>query len=591
MTTITTFEEACRAVQAGADPLTVARQLVAGVTPSERLWCLDGDMPALAGVGFLADHGYHRAPFRAAEVPRIGFPGIVFSDGPRGAVIGNGTCFPVSMARGATWNPELEERVGQAIGAEIRATGANITGAVCVNVLRHPAWGRAQETYGEDPHHVGEMGAAFTRGLQQYVMACVKHFACNSMENARFTVDVQIDDVALHEIYLPQFRRIVDEGAAAVMSAYNSVNGQWCGQSQQLLTDVLRGEWGFAGITISDFVFGVRDAVASVEAGLDIEMPLRMVRYQHLAPALEAGETSWENVDTSVERLIATLLRFDDILSKPAPPLEIIGSAEHRSLARQVAAESVVLLRNESVDGGPALPFSAEIGRVAVIGRLADAVNVGDMGSSDVWDLECVTVLDGLRNVLPEVDYDDGLDVERATSVASAAEACVVVVGYTHIDEGEFIGQGVADIGRLFPPEDEPEVAELFERSIAELPPAIPPSRVSGHAGGFGVGGDRRSLHLAAADVELIRAVAAANPRTVVVIQSGSATVISEWIEAVPAVVQAWYGGWAAGSALADVLLGSVNPSGRMPMSVPVDEGDLPPFEIDATAFRVLRLH
>ena len=196
------------------------------MTREERLWCLDGDAPTLAGGEFLtAADGYHRAPFLAAQLPRLGIPGIAFSDGPRGAVIGDATCFPVTMARAATWDPVLEERVGDAIGQELRATGANLTGAVCVNLLRHPAWGRAQETYGEDPHHVGEMGAAFTRGLQRHVMACVKHFACNSMENARFTVDVEVDDVALHEVYLAHFKRIVDEGVASVMSAYNSVNG------------------------------------------------------------------------------------------------------------------------------------------------------------------------------------------------------------------------------------------------------------------------------------------------------------------------------------------------------------------------------
>ena len=147
-------------------------------------------------------------------------------------MVGNATCFPVTMARGATWDVDLEERIGEAIGRELRAVGADLYGGVCVNVLRHPAWGRAQETYGEDPHHLGEMGAALTRGAQRHVMATLKHFACNSMENARFAVDVTVDEVALHEVYLPHFKRIVDEGVACVMSAYNSVNGEWCGQSR-----------------------------------------------------------------------------------------------------------------------------------------------------------------------------------------------------------------------------------------------------------------------------------------------------------------------------------------------------------------------
>src|SRR4029079_8179170 len=229
-------------------------------------------------------------------------------------------------ARGATWDPELEERVGDAIGRELRAVGANLTGAVCVNVLRHPAWGRAQETYGEDPFHVGELGAALTRGLQRHVLACVQHFACNSMENARFSVDIEVDEVALHEVYLPHFRRIVDEGVAAVMSAYNSVNGEWCGQGGALLSDVLRYEWGFDGFVISDWIFGLRDAAASVTAGLDIEMPYRMVRAQHLPEALERGDASWDDVDRAVECIVATLLRFDRVLSAPDPAAEVLGS-------------------------------------------------------------------------------------------------------------------------------------------------------------------------------------------------------------------------------------------------------------------------
>ncbi len=355
--TIDSFDSARAAVDAGMSPADAARELVAVMTPEERLWCLDGDLPGLTGLMFIGlEDGYHRAPFHGAVVERLGLPGIAFADGPRGSVLSNSTCFPVSMARGATWDPELEERVGVAIGAELRASGATLTGAVCVNVLRHPAWGRAQETYGEDPFLVGELGAAFTRGLQHHVMACVKHYACNSMENARFRVDITVDEVALHEVYLPHFRRIVDEGVASVMSAYNKVNGAWCGESRELLTDILRDEWGFEGFVISDWVWGLRDAGRSLTAGLDIEMPARLVRAHHLRAALENGEASWDDVDTAVVRLVSTLLRFDDVLSAPAPPSTIIGSPEHRELAREVASRSIVLLRNEPVGDGPVLP-------------------------------------------------------------------------------------------------------------------------------------------------------------------------------------------------------------------------------------------
>lgn len=590
--TIESFVDARAAVAAGTSPEDAASQLVATLTADERLWCLDGDAPTWAGLTYLGHDGYHKSPFLAAEVERVGVPGIAFADGPRGAVVGNATCFPVSMARGATWDPELEERVGEAIGQELRAAGANLTGAVCVNVLRHPAWGRAQETYGEDPHHVGELGAALTRGLQRHVMACVKHFACNSMENARFSVDIEVDEVALHEVYLPHFRRIIDEGAASVMSAYNSVNGEWCGQNQELLTGVLRDEWGFRGFVISDWIFGLRDAVTSLAAGLDIEMPYRMVRAQHLPEALESGDASWVDVDAACERIVATLLRFDDILTAPAPPADAVGSPAHRALAREVAARSVVLLRNEPIGDSPVLPLHVEGLRLAVLGGLADSVNLGDGGSSDVWDLECHTVIDGLRDAGVDIVHDDGSEPGRAAAVAAGADAALVVVGYTYLDEGEFIGETDPSLADMFPPADEPDVVDLFESSLVDLPPTTMPARLSSRPrGGFGIGGDRRSLRLSAADIELIRAVAASNPRTIVAIQGGSAVIATEWIDAVPAVVQSWYGGAAAGPGLADVLLGAVNPSARLPFSVPTDEADLPAFDRDAKVFRYDRWH
>ncbi len=227
-----------------------------------------------------------------------------------------------------------------------------------MNILRHPAWGRAQETYGEDPFHVGELGAALTRGVQRHVMACVKHFAANSMENARFSVDVTVDDVALHEVFLPHFRRIVDEGVASVMSAYNAVNGEWCGQSRLLLHDVLRGEWGFAGFVISDWIFGLRDAGPSVANGLDVEMPYRMIRTFGLDAALAAGECEPADIDRAVTNTVATLLRFAEVLAAERPPLDVLASAPHRALAREAATKAIVLLRNEPVAGTPVLPIA-----------------------------------------------------------------------------------------------------------------------------------------------------------------------------------------------------------------------------------------
>jgi beta-glucosidase len=569
-----------------------AAALVAEMTEDEKLWCLDGDAPFWAGLVYLGEGGYHKSPFRAARIERLGWPGFAFSDGPRGVVVDRATCFPVSMARGATWDPELEERVGEVIGLELRAVGADLYGGVCVNVLRHPAWGRAQETYGEDPFHVGEMGAALTRGVQRHAMACVKHFACNSMENARFVVDVSVEEAALHDVYLPHFKRIVDEGVAAVMTAYNRVNGAWCGENEALVTGILRQEWGFEGFVISDWILGIRDAAGSLRAGLDVEMPYRMIRAGAggLRRALDEGAVSWEQVERAAERVIATRLRFEDVLGSPPPSREVLASPTHRALARQVSARSIVLLRNDPVDGRPVLPLELAPGEtVALFGRLAGAVNLGDGGSSDVWAPEVVTVADGLRSALPGVTVLEAgpTDMEAVTRAAEAAAVALVVVGYTRLDEGEYIGEfATTHLQHLFPGDDDPDLAVQFEASIADERSIEPPSyRRAETPGAFATGGDRTSLRLHDEDVDLIRAAAAANPRTIVAIVAGSAVVISEWDESVPAVLQSWYGGMEGGHGLADVLLGTVDASGRLPFSVPADESHLPAFDREAESF------
>ncbi len=574
-----------------------AHGVISQMSEDERLWCLDGDGPFWAGVADLATGGYHRSPFPAARVERLGLPGFSFSDGPRGVVVNRATCFPVSMARGAAWDVDLEERIGEAIGRELRAVGADLFGGVCVNVLRHPAWGRSQETYGEDPHHVGELGAALVRGVQRHAMACVKHFACNSIENTRFSVDVTVDEAALHEVYLPHFRRIVDEGVAAVMSAYNSVNGEWCGQNRALLTEVLRDEWGFSGFVISDWIFGVRDAGRSVLAGLDVEMPFRMVRAKGLLAAIEAGEVPWADVDRSVERVVSTRSRFDEVLSNPPSGAEILACAPHRELAREASAKSVVLLKNDQVDARPLLPLEAgETGSLALIGRLATAVNLGDGGSSDVWPPDVVTIADGLRAALPdaEIFVDAGEDPRAAAAAAVSADVCLIVVGYTCLDEGEFADPAtMAPMGYLFPGPDDPDLARAFQEEVDSRPSVSAPAHVAERptTGGFVSGGDRRSLRLHDDDVALIKAVAASNPRTIVSIVAGGAVIISEWDVEVPAIMQSWYSGMEGGHGLADVLLGRVDASGRLPFSMVATEEDLPDFDSEAPSVVYDRWH
>ncbi|MEA3440713.1 MAG: glycoside hydrolase family 3 N-terminal domain-containing protein [Chloroflexota bacterium] len=235
-----------------------AQDILSQMTLDEKLAQMTGDSSILRdGWGMLT--AYNFTPIPSGENQRLGVPALQFTDGPRGVALNHSTCFPVSIARGATWDIELEERIGDAIGMEARSLGANFYGGVCINLLRHPAWGRAQETFGEDPYHLGEMGAALVRGVQRHVMACAKHFACNSIENARFKVDVQVSERTLREVYLPHFKRCVAEGVASIMSAYNQVNGTYCGHNKHLLRDILKDEWGFAGFVMSDFIWGVRD--------------------------------------------------------------------------------------------------------------------------------------------------------------------------------------------------------------------------------------------------------------------------------------------------------------------------------------------
>jgi beta-glucosidase len=573
------FHQAARQVTDGHDPADEAAALVAELTDDELLGMLDGDVPFWPGIADLTSGGYHGHPWPAAQVERLGIPGIRFSDGPRGVVIGSATCFPVTMARGAAFDPELEEAVGDAIGRELRASGATYYGGVCVNLLRHPGWGRAQETYGEDPHHVGELGAALTRGVQRHALACVKHFALNSMENARFTVDVTADDRALHEVYLPHFRRVVDEGVASVMSSYNSVNGEWAGQNEVLLTDILRDEWGFEGFVITDFIFGLRDGVRSVEAGLDIEMPFRQTRAVSLPDALADGTLTRDDLEAPAVRIVATLLRFAAVLAAEAPPPSILGCADHRALARRAACESIVLLRND----GDLLPLDAgALRRVAVVGRLAAVPNVGDGGSSDVSARDVVTPLDGLRAALPDAEVVHSEDA----SGAAEADVAVVIVGYTKDDEGEYLGGELSPaLQGLFPPVDHPLVG-----SEAPLPTFDPPVEPFVGEETMAPGGDRRSLRLHAEDESLIAATRAANPRTVVAVMGGSA-VVMPWADDVPAVLQLWYPGQEGGHALADVLLGDAPPSGRLPFAVPRRETDLVDFDPDATSFTYGLLH
>jgi len=308
-----------------------AQNLLDRLSLSEKLGLLDGDTPFWGGMVDIALHdSSHRRPWPAGVVRRLGIGGLHFVDGPRGVVLeGGATTFPAPIARGASWDVDLEERIGEAMGREARSFGANLFGGVCVNLLRHPGWGRAQETFGEDPVHVGAMGAAMSRGVQRHAIACVKHFALNSIDSARFRVDVGASERVLQELYLPQFRDCVEAGALAVMSAYNSVNGDWCGQHPHLLTEILKQRWGFRGFVLTDFIFGIRDGAAALKAGQDLEMPFRMIFEASLPAALARGQVPMERIDDAVLRL----LRAQQSVPEGPYAVALRGCTEHRALA------------------------------------------------------------------------------------------------------------------------------------------------------------------------------------------------------------------------------------------------------------------
>jgi len=581
---MTAFEDAVQAVRAGRPAREVARELYERLGDEERLWLLDGDEDFWHGLARFRSEGYNRVPIVHGAIERLGIPGTRFVDGPRGCVAGAGTAFPVSVARGATWDVALEEQVGEVIGREIRAQGGNFFGGVCVNLPRHPAWGRAQETYGDDPFHLGEFGAALTRGAQRWVMACVKHYALNSMENARFSVDVSVDAATLHDVYLPHFKRIVDEGVAAVMGAYNSVNGEWCGQNSYLLTTVLRDMWDWDGITVTDFIWGMRDGGKALNAGMDLEEPFRQQRAEHLRDQLAAGETSRSMVERAGIRLMAAQLSSYASRIPNDPPIDVMADAEARHLARTVAARSIVLLKNESVGGTPLLPLDPDsIGTIAVIGRLATAPNMGDHGSSDVRPPSCATPLDGVRVAFPgsRIVHVESDDVPAARDAAASADVAIVVAGYDAHDEGEFVGPSAVSAPELFsllpPMPDEMRTVLADEADVGGV--------------GRSHGGDRASLSLPGVDEDIIRAVAAANASTVVVLVASGAVLMESWRPQVPALMMMWYAGMEGGHALAQVLTGEHNATGRLPFAFPTSEAHLPSFDRDATAVTYDRFH
>jgi beta-glucosidase len=353
-------------------------------------------------------------------------------------------------------------------------------------------------------------------------------------------VSVELDERTLREIYLPHFRRAVQEAqVGSVMTAYNRVNGLYCDLNTHLVQEILKTEWQFAGFVESDWILGTHGHTESVLAGLDIEMP-NDANFRRLARAVGAGELSEADIDRAVRRIVRAQLCFgldtrERVLDDPTQR----ETPEHLALAREVAARGIVLLENDvpSGDAAPVLPLDrSAITSLVVLGRTADLENIGDTGSSNVRTSDVVTALEGLVDRAPglTITHLPGTTLDAAgRAAAGAADAVVVVTGLTADDEGE------TDIGA----------------------------------------GDRETLALAPEEVALIRAAAAQNDRVIVVLQGGAAITVSDWVDDVEGLLLAFYAGSQGGLAIADVIFGDVNPSGRLPFTVPVAESDLPPFD------------
>ncbi len=514
----------------------------------------------------------------SAPNARLGIPSLKMADGPVGVRSWAGpsaltnaagsklrqvhsTAFPAGVALGATWDPEIAQRVGQALGQEVRALGRNMLLGPSVNIHRTPWAGRNFETYGEDPYLSSRLVVAYIKGMQgEGVIATAKHFAANSQEFERRTIDEKIGERALHEIYFPAFKAAVEEaGVWSVMSAYNKVNGLWCAENPYLLTETLKKRWGFKGFVVSDWG-GTHSVIDGAVAGLDIEMPgpesVRMMLNhdettrqkftggfqtpENLLPAIASGKAPQTVIDDRVRRMLWAMFSAG-ILDRTDAAAGEVDTPAQIAVARAAATEGIVLLKNER----GTLPLEgAKVRSIAVIGPSAAVARTGGGGSSHVSPKYAVSPLDGIRERAggkfqvgyalgvtmegEDQDKDNAALIKEAAALAAKSDVAVVFVGNS---------------------------AKLESESV-----------------------DRKTLSLPAGQEELIQAVAAANKNTVVVLIAGSPVLMDGWVGRVPALLTAWYPGQEGGHAIADILFGDANPSGKLPMTFLKEWKDSPAY-------------
>ena len=518
--------------------------------------------------------------FTTAAIPRLGIPRRWMSDGPHGVREDIGpdtwdasgrtddfaTWMPVGINLAATWDPDMARAYGTVIGQEALERGKQIMLGPGVNIMRTPLNGRNYEYFGEDPYLAGRIAVGYVQGVQaQGVASCVKHFAGNNQERQRGSIDVEMDDRTMREIYLPPFKAAVQEGGAlAVMAAYNKFRGQYCSQNDLLLNTILKGEWGFQGLVMSDWT-GVHDTRGAVEGGLDLEMgTARPYDDFYLArPFREGIQQGYYPVALLDDKVRRNLREMFAVGVFDARGPGSLNTADHQAAARKIAEAGIVLLKNQ----GDALPLDAtKLKSIAVIGENAVQQFASGGQSAGVKAFYEITPLAGLlKRVGPLVDVTFSMGYHQPARRPRRP--------------GNGPGGRRAD-GQ--PIEAGPDPA-LLERAVQAARSSDVAIIVAGLNHSFdSEGSDRPDLKLPYGQDELIRRVVEANPRTVVVLMSGGAVEMDPWLAQVPAVVQAWYPGMEGGAALAGILFGDVNPSGKLPCTFPRRLADSPAHALNA---------
>nr|WP_305136124.1 glycoside hydrolase family 3 C-terminal domain-containing protein [uncultured Schaedlerella sp.] len=514
--------------------------------------------------------------FRTAPVERLGIPALTMSDGPMGVRqefepaswkgVGNHddyvTYLPCNSALASTWNRELAGLTGEVLGAEARGRGKDVILGPGVNIKRSPLCGRNFEYFSEDPYLTKELAVPYIKGVQNWdVAACVKHFAANNQETQRLWVDVKIDEKALREIYLPAFYDAVKVGNAyTVMGAYNKIYGEHCCQSDFLLNRILRKEWGYDGVVISDWG-GVHDSEAAANSGLDIEMSVtdnfdEYCMAEPLKKMVEEGKVSEQAIDEKVIHILMLMKRLHMLDGERKSGA--YNTPKHRQAALDVARESVVLLKN--LKGR--LPLSPEKTKeILIIGENADLMHAAGGGSAEIKALYEMTPLMGMKSLLggnTKVTYVKGYcqDPKKENQDVN-----------WQADSLENGGGEIEDVNQA------DEALTLYRRQLREE--AVMKAKEFDQVifiGGLNhehdcEGNDRADMRLPYEQDQLIEELLGANPNTVVVMVGGSPVEMGRWIDQADSVLWSWYAGMEGGRALAEVLFGRTNPSGKLPES------------------------